>query len=375
MAGLYVHFPFCRAKCRYCDFYSLPFSAARVDDYLLALLTEVESKRGQEWESFDSIYLGGGTPSLMDPGGLATLLSTLRRCFQIQPDAEITLEANPGTINRDKLSGFLAAGVNRVSLGAQSFQDRELALLGRIHRAAEVKDAVALLRDLHCANFNLDLIFGIPGQSLQTWQETLEQALELEPQHISCYLLQLDPETPLAVAIARKEIIEPDEDTESDMYYAAIDRLTAAGLEHYEISNFARPGFACRHNLNYWRSGQYLGLGPGSVTCKDRRRCRNLADLDGYIGQLSAGCDPPAQVDDILDPRQWAAERLILGLRMTGGIDLEEVAAILDTPDGANFAPGLEWGRKEGLLEVVPPRIRLSRSGYFLSNLVLRELV
>lgn len=373
--GVYVHFPFCRHKCGYCDFYSLTYNRDLAYHYSEALITELNLINSEEWTNIGTIFLGGGTPSLMDPSWVTRLLAEVSSRFSLDQDCEITMEMNPGTINLPRLKLFSASGVNRASVGVQSLNQRELELLGRIHRRDEVGQAVEWLCTVGLTNFSLDLIYGIPGQSMAGWEATINEALALKPSHISCYLLQLEPEVPLAVQVERGDITMSGEDLEADMYYRAVDLLTTAGFEHYELSNFARPGFRCRHNVNYWKAGSYLGLGAGAVSCSGGRRWQNLPDVADYIQRLTRSAKPAAELLERMNPDEIAVDAIILGLRMIEGIDTEDYRQRFGINPLEHFAVAILSGVEAGLLEYSPPFLKLTRRGYFLSNRVFREFM
>lgn len=385
MAGLYIHIPFCKARCAYCDFYSVPVKAEWLSQFEKALLWEAESIPDPAgWGTFTSIYLGGGTPSLLEPSFFDRLLDLLGKHFSLSSDCEVTIEANPGTIDRHKLSGYRRAGINRLSLGVQSMDECELALLGRIHRRRDVMEAAEAALAAGFCNLNLDLIYGIPGQTLDIWQRSLNEALSLSPQHISCYLLQMEDEVPLARRIHRGELEEAGEDTAADMYCCTIETLSGAGYEQYEISNFARPGMACRHNLNYWQTGDYLGLGPGAVSFKlypdsthpsGARRWMNTPDLEGYLNNMLDKGSPPRRELETLNRRDLAAEAIMMGLRRTRGIAVDEFLARFGVNPWQEWSTALEWGLANDLLQYDPPYLHLTCKGYFLSNQIFLRLL
>lgn len=313
--GLYIHVPFCASKCAYCDFYSVTVSNHAA--YLQALEQEAALHQGAV---LDTVFIGGGTPSLLSSTEISTVLAMVSRYFHLQPAAEITLEANPGTVDRDYLHQCRSSGINRLSFGVQSFEPRLLRLLGRRHTAAEAEQAVITAADLGFPHVSLDLIYGIPGQSLADWERTLQAACRLPIDHLSLYSLEVHAETPLGRAVDRGEMLPPDDDLMADMYQLARDLLPEQGLCQYEISNFARLGAACRHNVNYWQNGDYLGLGPAACSYLGGERRCNQADLGEWVTRLVAGSPPPAE-GERLNERASMAETVVLGLRLVTGVD------------------------------------------------------
>jgi oxygen-independent coproporphyrinogen-3 oxidase len=333
LPGLYIHIPFCKSKCPYCDFYSVT-DETLISAYLAALDAEARLYRDQ-FPAFDSLFWGGGTPSLLDTVQLGALVASLRRHFVFAPDTEITLEANPDDITAEKLRLFRDLGINRLSLGVQSFDEGELRFLGRRHTARQTLAAIDLIRAVGFTNLGLDLMYGLPGQTTATWLKTLEQALSLAPEHLSCYQLTLTAGetpalwTPMARRAARGELRLPDEETQREFFLLTANFLTARGYLHYEISNFARQGtqagslchYLCRHNLKYWTRTPYLGLGPGAHSFDGRRRWWNVSSVGDYCSSLKAGEAPVAEAET-LTPEQIRLETLCLGFRTREGVSL-----------------------------------------------------
>lgn len=374
--GVYIHIPFCVRKCTYCDFYSVPFHPELIARYTQALLGEIEQIAAVFGSlPVDTIYFGGGTPSLLEPGQVENVLRAIAGRFVVAPDAEITLEANPGTFDLAKMSGFRGAGITRISLGVQSFSPRALQVLGRIHTVGDNRRSVEDCRRVGFANLNLDLIFGIPEQDEEEWVESLRQAVSLAPTHVSTYLLQPEPDTVLGRLVHRGELSLWADEEELVQYEKAIDYLTAAGYHHYEISNFALPGYACRHNLIYWQGEDYLGLGAGAVSCMGGRRYRNRASLPAYLAAVAQGRPLPVEELEFLTGRALLQDRLILGLRLTGGVSCTGFRDRYGVDILAEFAGALRKGEKAGLLAINDECVRLTRKGYFLSNEVFRELL
>ncbi len=393
--GLYVHFPFCVSLCPYCDFVVVAGSAARgpgnrIEALLEAIHRELELRAaginglfGSARAPLASVYLGGGTPTLLSAGQVGMLLGAVDRQLGIAATAEITLEANPGAYEIGDLAGFRAAGVNRLSVGAQSMADDELRRLGRRHRAADVTGGVAAARAAGIESVNLDLLTDVPGQSVASWRTTLEAALALESDHLSVYTLTLDdpeaegltgpegdhlPVTRGARTWREKARAEQSQERAAAMELLADELAEAVGLRRYEVANLARPGKESRHNLLYWRRRPYLALGPGAHASDGAlRRTWNAARLDGYITALEAGRLPPGGHEEV-DLATATAERAILGLRLREGIE----AALADEPA---LAPGLAWARWHHLAEDAAGRTRLTPQGRLLANEVFARLL
>jgi oxygen-independent coproporphyrinogen-3 oxidase len=382
--GIYVHLPFCLRKCAYCDFDSLPLEQAgglpAARRYLDALAVELDLRwASEEFHGMRaaSIYLGGGTPTVLPAERLTELLARLQRRFPFGAAAEVTVEANPGTVTADGIASLLGAGVNRVSLGVQSFSDDVLRVLGRAHSAAEAVAAVAALRAGGCGNLGVDLIYGVPGQSPDQWQESLGQALALGVEHISTYALSVEPGTRLHQQIESAQLPAPDDELCAQMYQQAADTLPPAGYHHYEISNFARPGQECRHNRRYWALGEYLGLGCSAHSYRSGVRWNNLAGPRVYTECLERGQLPVAQAER-LSPGRRLGEALMLGLRRAEGVEEDLGAAAAGVP---GLQPrdcfGEEIGRlcEECLLICDGGRLLIPRSKWLVSNEVLSRLV
>ena len=375
--AVYVHFPFCVSVCPYCDFVVYGGKEARgpenrIADLVNALETEI-GLRAVPGSNLGSVYFGGGTPSLMSATQVERLLAAADAAFGLGADAEITIEANPGGGERGDLAGFRAAGVNRLSIGAQSFDATELKSLGRRHTPADIADTIRLARQAGFANISLDLLYDVPGQTIDSWRATLAGTLALEPDHVSAYALTLDqpegddhlPPRRGAQAWRARAAAQQDADRAADMYEIADDAFAAAGLNWYELSNWATPNNESRHNLTYWRSDAWEAVGPGAHAFDgDRTRRWNAARLDTYISALAAGRLPPGSFEES-DPASAEAERAILALRTSSGV--ESLA-------GPNSAV-LEWGLSESLLESVEETVRLTRRGRLLSNELFARLL
>ncbi len=323
--GLYVHVPFCQTKCPYCDFYSIS-SPDLIPAYLTALDAEARLYR-EQFSTFDSLFLGGGTPSLLDAVQLSTLVKTLRRYFAFAPDTEFTLEANPDDISADKLQLYRDLGVNRLSLGAQSLDEGELRFLQRRHTARQTRQAIGLIRAAGFTNLGLDLIYGLPGQTQDAWLRTLETALSFTPEHLSCYQLTLAEDTPMGRQAAAGKLQPLEEEAQRNFFLLTDKFLTERGYLHYEVANFARgQNRRCRHNVKYWTHVPYLGLGPGAHSFQAGRRWWNHRSLQDYCAALDAGL-PPVAGAETLTPAQLRLETLYLGFRTQDGVALATLQA------------------------------------------------
>ena len=364
--ALYIHVPFCRHKCPYCSFVSYDHREADTLLYLSALKKElIQSASG---ECVRSVYFGGGTPSLLSAKHIGEIILAISRLFAVDQAAEISLEANPGTVNREYLTAIRRLGVNRLSLGVQSLNDCELAMLGRIHTAAEARDAVQQARDSGFDNLSLDLIYGLPGQTLAGWQQTLDEAMTMRPEHLSLYSLTLEEDTPMWKAIKQGSWPGLDPDISADQYELAEDLLAAHGYGHYEISNWAMAGLECRHNLTYWRNLPYLGVGVAAHSYLDGHRLANTTSLDKYLADFSEETSAEPEMDEEINPELELAETAILGLRLCEGIDPADFRRRFDVDIRAYYRPQIEEMVEAGLLEQAEGRIRLTRRGRLLSN-------
>ncbi|MCK5572369.1 MAG: radical SAM family heme chaperone HemW, partial [Bacteroidetes bacterium] len=329
MASLYLHIPFCERKCNYCDFYSVE-APSLMDRFLDALVSEMSLYSSHaRGVSMETIYLGGGTPSLMSVPALEKVLGHVRRTFQTTHDCEVTLEVNPGTVSREKLVGYRSLGVSRLSIGVQSFHDDELKFLSRIHSAREAEDAIEVARSAGFDNVSLDLIFALPGQTLERWERGLAHALRFEPEHISAYSLVVEDDTPLDRSVRSGEVIPSSLETEARMLEFTMQYLGAREYDHYEVSNYARQGYRSRHNYSYWSHQNYLGLGPSahsfwrSPDSPSATRWWNVSDLWDYIQQVERGSHPISS-EEAVPKRSLINERIFLGLR-SDGLDLRRL--------------------------------------------------
>ena len=359
--GLYIHIPFCRSKCAYCDFYSLARSEERMDAYVSALAGALRAAAPQAASyTADTVYFGGGTPTLLGAPRLIALLDAVRECFSVAADAEITFEANPeSACDADALRALRAAGFNRISLGMQSASNDELRAVGRVHTARDTVSAVEAARHAGFDNLSLDLIYGLPEQTRERWRDNLAAAAALAPEHLSCYALKVEPATPLYAR--RGDVSLPDDDAQADMYLDAVEFLAARGFRQYEISNFARPERESRHNLKYWTLGEYLGFGPGAHSDFGGRRFAVARDLDAFLAGTAVYSE-----DAAISPRERASERVMLGLRTVRGIAAEEFGLPFGGAEAA-----LRECAAHGLAEKRGGRWRLTPRGFLVSNAVI----
>jgi oxygen-independent coproporphyrinogen-3 oxidase len=370
--GLYIHFPFCLSICPYCDFDRQATGFDRIGVYLEAIDREL-GRYARDRARVHSVFFGGGTPSLMQPGQVQHLLEFAAGVFAIDADAEVTLECNPGDADLAKLRGFKAAGANRVSFGVQSLDDTFLKLLGRRHSSADARQAAAWAHEAGL-NFNLDFMFGLPGQTVEHWAETLEQAVALEPDHLSCYLLTLDDRVPMGRDVARGYLSLPVDDDLAAMYTLTRQRLARGGFEQYEISNWARPGSACRHNLTYWRDGQWIGVGAGAASSYARRRWKNAPNLERYIDSVSRTGLAARVEEEEPDRFTQMFDALTLGLRLREGVDLDRFERRFGAPLLRVLGEVGEWLISAGYLELSQARLRVHADHQLITNELLVRL-
>lgn len=376
-AALYIHIPFCVQKCSYCDFYSLEaWDQPCLQSYVDALGREIQL-RCDEWgeQHFASIFFGGGTPSLLSATQITSILDSIYQYYRVHPQAEITIEANPATLGLQKLRGYHSAGVNRISLGVQSFFDDELQLLGRLHSSRDVYRTFAVLRQAGFDNINLDLIYGLPHQSIERWLANLHQAIELQPEHISAYLLQLEVSTPMGRQVQDALLTLPDDELLVQMYHHTRNLLQESGYFHYEISNFALAGRTCQHNTFYWKANDYLGLGAGAVSKLDGKRRLNQAALEQYIKKIGHHELPPQTLLESMNQDEQLADAIIMGLRMVEGIDRQELHRRFGLDLYRRYAKDIHECIDRELLHQDGDILRLTEKGYFLSNEVFYRFI
>ncbi|HVZ23184.1 MAG TPA: radical SAM family heme chaperone HemW [Vicinamibacterales bacterium] len=379
MLGLYVHIPFCAAICNYCNFNRGLFDAGLKARYVSALETEIRRAStalgaGGDPAPADTIFFGGGTPSLLEPDEIGALIRACRDAFTLAPDAEITLEANPETVTAERLAAFRAAGVNRVSFGVQSFRDVELQRLSRLHSAVRAAEAFGMAREAGVDNVSLDLMMWLPQQTVADWLESVDALVALGPDHASLYLLEIYPNAPLRDAMARgRWSVAPDDDA-AEMYLQGMARLEEAGYGQYEISNVARPGRESRHNLKYWMDGDWLGFGCGAHSTQDGVRWKNVASTEQYISVVTSGGSPVCERHP-LPPAHRVEDALFTGLRLTRGIDLETIMARYGVDVWRRYGEDLQPFVDEGLLIYDVGRLRLSRAGMLVANEIMAVFI
>lgn len=369
LPGLYIHIPFCKKKCDYCDFCSYTeFDEALHKNYLKSLQKEMDFVPDVQ---LGTVYIGGGTPTVLSKKSALRLMDVVQTAFRSSPTCpvECTIESNPGTADFYKLKLLKERGVNRLSIGAQSFNDTELQMLGRIHNSEEIYEAYGYAIKAGFSNINIDLIFGLPGQSLEKWTDTLKKAAKLRPKHISAYNLQIEKGTPMHARYNNSPAL-PDNETEYHMYKETIDLLRSEGYIHYEISNFCLPGFECRHNLNYWNNGEYLGLGLSAASHLNGGRRANTLDLKRYLSDpVNSG------KKERRSKKNEIAETVFMGLRLIKGINMNGFKKRFGTSLQALYGKEIRELSSSGLLESADGHLRLTQKGLFLANEVFERFV
>jgi oxygen-independent coproporphyrinogen-3 oxidase len=383
--GTYIQVPFCQTKCTYCNFHTGVVSAARFRPYVDAVCGEIQNHRtlyeseGVAWSGdvvADTVYIGGGTPSLLDPAHLQRMIGAVRSTFNSDlAEVEVTLEADPETIDAEKAGAWVQAGINRVSFGVQSFSDDELKATGRMHRRADVYRAAPILRSAGIGNVSFDLIAGLPGQTRESWRQSLEELAGLAPEHVSVYVLEVDEESRLGAEVLRGGArygasALPTDDAMAEFYETACEFLATAGYRHYEISNWAKPGFVSRHNLKYWRREPYLGFGAGAHSFSGTERWANAHDAAEYVGAIGRG-KLPIEQHEVLTPESALEEELFLGLRQLDGIDLGRIERQYGVPVASRF----DRLKSAGLVEAAGSLVRLAPQKLSISNEVFVELM
>jgi oxygen-independent coproporphyrinogen III oxidase len=376
MLGLYVHIPFCSAICNYCNFNRGLFDASLKARYVDALLLEISAAPRDPGEKspVDTIYFGGGTPSLLEPEEVEKIVTVCRDSFDLAAGLEVTLEANPETVTEERLAGFRAAGVNRLSFGVQSFRDAELRRLSRLHGAERARHAYDEARRAGFDNISLDLMMWLPAQSVDEWLESVDATIALGPEHVSLYLLEVYPNAPIKDDMARARWSQaPDEDA-ATMYLTAMQRLDGASYEQYEISNVARAGRQSRHNLKYWTDGEWLGFGCGAHSTRHGTRWKNLASTVDYVDHVQAGRSAAVDVRP-LSHLERVGDALFMGLRLTAGVNLDEVRLRYGVDVWQRYGPDLAPFVEDGCLHRDGDRLRLTRRGMLLANEVMAVFV
>lgn len=370
--GLYVHIPFCSAICNYCNFNRGLFEEGLKERYVAALETEI--RRAGSGEPADTIFFGGGTPSLLEPDEIGRLITAARETFAVSPDAEVTLETNPETSSSARMEQFRAAGVNRVSFGVQSFREAELRRLGRIHTADRAREAVKEARTAGFDNVSLDLMMWLPQQSAADWKYNVESLIDVGPEHASLYLLELYPNAPLKEDMARAGWSQAPDDDAAEMYLWSLERLDAAGYRQYEISNVSRAGLESRHNLKYWQDGEWLGLGCGAHSTRGGVRWKNVSSTEDYVRRVTAG-EAVESDRRVMTAEERVEDVLFTGLRLTEGLDLPAIERSYGVDVWGRYGAALQPFVEEGLLVHSAGRLALTRRGMLLANEILQTFV
>ncbi|HEV2883613.1 MAG TPA: radical SAM family heme chaperone HemW [Pyrinomonadaceae bacterium] len=375
-AGIYIHIPFCRSRCSYCDFATGLYNAVVAERYVLSVAKEIASFTEVDGsKTVDTIYFGGGTPSLLSTEQLNLLLHAVRDRFDVSGDAEITIEINPGSVSAEALAQFRTLGINRASFGAQTFDDLELARLGRAHTTQETRQTFQGLRAAGFQNVSFDLIAGLPGQTMDRWKRNLDEAFSLRPEHLSFYLLEVHQGTPLAEHIRRGMQQTPDEDLAAEMYEEMLERAAGAGYEHYEISNLCRPGLESRHNTKYWNGAPYYGFGCSAHSYDGEfRRWANERDVARYVELIEANASPIVE-SRILTDEERRSEAVFLGLRLMRGMSLKDYREVFGSDLLAKHNEDLARFSDAGLIEQRGDLLKLTRAGALLSNEVFSAFV
>jgi len=374
MLSLYIHIPYCVKKCPYCGFYSTRYTPKSADEFLAALRSEAAAYQNEFGELIlQSVYIGGGTPTVLSPGQIERLGDIIAEQFSVSESSEFTVEANPNTVSEQKLLAWRKIGANRLSLGVQSFSDDVLGLLGRLHTAGQAAAAFHLARYAGFPAIGLDLIYGVPGQTMQQWKATLETTILHRPEHLSVYSLSIDDGSLFKRELEAGRFTAPEDDMAADMYESAAAMLVGAGYRRYEISNFALPGFECRHNLNYWERGEYLGLGPAAWSFVRGRRYYNIADSAEYSRRMAAGVSA-VEGSEVPGQEQASRETLMLSLRTMRGLDLDRYRREYGPRTAGRLEAAMVPLQAAGLLQVHDGRVTLSERGILLSNEALSRL-
>lgn len=373
--SLYIHIPFCKSKCYYCDFNSFPCRDELIPAYFNALEKElIQYERKLKDYKINTLFIGGGTPSFVDSNNIYKLMSYLKENFDMDENAEVTIESNPGTLTNEKLDTYIKSGINRLSIGLQAVQDRLLKKLGRIHGPEEFDTGYNLALKAGYKNINIDLIFGIPGQTLDDWNETLEYVIKCKPAHLSCYSLKIEEGTVFGEKLNSGEITPVSDDCDRKMYWTAIEKLKEKGYRHYEISNFSKEGFRCRHNLVYWKNLEYIGVGAGSHSFFGNIRYNNVADLDKYIDSINKNI-PVKENEQVIQKEDRISEYMILGLRLTEGICLKDFKNRFKMEIFQVYNEQIENLIKRNLLIINGNMLKLTPLGLDLANQVFMEFL
>lgn len=375
--SVYVHVPFCKRKCGYCDFVSFENMESQVKNYFNAVYKEIANQEHSD-SNVCSVFIGGGTPSYVDVPYIENTLSAIKKRFNISKDCEITIEANPGTLSKEKLKQYLNIGINRLSIGVQAFQDNILTVLGRVHTAEEAIASIKKAKESGFKNINIDLMFGIPKQTIDDWKNTLKKTIELNINHISCYSLKIEEGTPFYFRYtgghSLADVRTCDEDSERDMYHYTIKELSKAGFKHYEISNFCLHGNECKHNLVYWNRGKYIGIGVGAHSFNGTNRYANTTNLQDYILKINSGI-PTIIENESISKQECIFEHIMLGLRLIDGIDLIDFKEKFGFDLKEYYIDKIEKLKRNELININNNKMSLSERGLDLANIVITEFI
>jgi oxygen-independent coproporphyrinogen-3 oxidase len=373
--SLYIHIPFCKKKCNYCDFVSYQNQESLIDAYVESLLHEIEMVSEQiKKYKIKTIFIGGGTPSYLSAENISKIVNKCREILNLEELDEFSIEVNPGTIDENKLTIYRRLGISRLSIGLQACQNKLLKTIGRIHTYQEFLESYQLARKAGFDNINIDLIFGLPGQTLVQWRETLEEVVGLRPEHLSCYSLKVEENTPFAKMLEQKQIILLDEDVEREMYHEAIAFLKKNGYVHYEISNFSLPGKECKHNLVYWKQERYLGLGAGAHSYINEQRFSNKTNLKEYMDSVNSDALPRENFIE-MNKNELISEYVILGLRLIGGVSRKEFRKKFGIEIDEIFEKQIAKMSKLRLLDSNDKRVKLTTKGLDIANQVMIEFL
>ena len=371
--GIYIHIPFCVKKCNYCDFYSVKWDEISESKYIKSAINEIKSYSALSNKFVvDSIFIGGGTPSIVNPKNLENMINVIKSIFKVEENAEISMEANPNTLNKGNLNDYSSIGINRLSIGIQSLNDDILKRIGRIHNSKEALEAIEKAKQCGFANINADVMFNIPGQTIDDINNTISKLIKKDIKHISFYSLKLEKGTPMYTLEKNKEIFLPEEDEEREMYYAGRNIMEANNLFQYEISNFAAKGYECRHNLKYWSQEEYVGIGPSAHSFLKNKRFNNPSDLKEYI--LSGGnSNFQRNILEVMDDNQMIFEYIILRLRLTEGLKFADFENKFSVNFKEVYAKQIEYLLKNNLIEIDDAAVRLTKRGMDISNYVFEQ--
>ncbi len=373
--GLYIHIPFCSSKCNYCDFNSYTGKLNLAEEYFTSMKKEIELYTNEmKYNIVSTVFIGGGTPSCVDYKYIVDVLTACRANYRISDDCEISIEANPGTLNIDKLTAYKHIGINRISIGLQAYQNNLLKYLGRQHSPEDFITSIELAKKAGFSNINVDVIFGIPGQTMENWKETLKVLVDLGITHISAYSLKVEEGTKFGNMLENGELIQMKDELDRDMYHYAIDYLKQNGFNQYELSNFAKEGYECNHNLTYWKCIDYLGLGAGAHSLLEDIRFSNEVTIEEYIKGLKKG-EKPVEVRYTIDLYDKMSEYMFLGLRLTRGVFNSEFQDLFNQDMFVKYADSFEELQKNKLIEISGENVRLTRFGMDLANQVFVKFV